>query len=131
MSTKGPYRDRGFVVGGPMVNSAIGDGNVVRGNRAIGFNRVETAALEDLRQEIVALLTQVETAGGDDATEERIRYELQTIKEELDEDEPEGAVVRSRWKQVQKLLAPLQHVATITQSAERVLTLVHTLFGGG
>ncbi|MGH3914080.1 MAG: hypothetical protein ACRDTC_11845 [Pseudonocardiaceae bacterium] len=93
----------------------------------------DPASLEDLQEAIALLRDQLEAAVGsevDETTDGRIQYELETIEEELDEDEPDEAVVRSRWKQVQKLLGPLQHVADIARSTEQIMTLIRALFGG-
>ncbi|MGH3905243.1 MAG: hypothetical protein ACRDTE_13790 [Pseudonocardiaceae bacterium] len=112
-----------------MIGSALGDNSTV-GDVTVTWNdEAGSASLEDLHEAIELLLAQIEEAGSDVA-DGRIRYELQTIEEELDEDEPDGAVVRSRWKQVQKLLGPLQQVGGIAQSAEQIFTLIRTLFGG-
>lgn len=132
MSKKRPRPGQNFFAGGSVIGNAFGDNSKVKvGNVSVtSTDETGAASLEDLLEAIALLRTQVEAAGGSEAADGRIPYELQTIKEELDEDEPDGAAVRSRWKQVQKLLGPLQHVAGIAQSTEQILMLIRTLFGG-
>ena len=129
MNVERPGRSQRFSIRGPVIGSAFGDNSTV-GDVSVTWNdETGSASLEDLHEAIALLLAQIEEAGGDVA-DGRIRYELQTIEEELDGDEPDGAVVRSRWKQVQKLLGPLQHVGGIAQSVEQIFTLIRTLFAG-
>lgn len=130
MSRRDPRRDRDFVIGGSVIGSVIGDDNSNTNITVTSADETDAAALEDLQEAIALLWEQVEAAGGGEAADGRLQYELQTIEEELDEEEPDGAAVRSRWKQVQKLLGPLQHVAGIARSTEQILTLIRALFGG-
>lgn len=118
MSTKRPRRGRDLSVGGSITGSVVGDGN-----RDIGITigpDVETgsASLDDLREAIALLRAE--------AADSRVQYELQTIEEELSEDEPEGGAVRSRWKQVLKLLGPLKDLAIVAQITASIVKL----FGG-
>ncbi len=111
-------------VGGSVTGSVIGDGN---SNIRISLNaETDSASLDDLRELIASLREEVEDASGGKPADSRIEYELQTIEEELGEDEPDGETVRSRWKQVLKLLGPLQHVASVAQITASILAL----FGG-
>ncbi|HEU0090284.1 MAG TPA: hypothetical protein VFQ77_21950 [Pseudonocardiaceae bacterium] len=125
MNTNRPRR--GFAVGGSIDRSVIGDNNSNITITSIGGSG--SASLDDLRDAITLLRAEVDAASASVAVDSHIGYELQTIEDALDEDEPDGAVVRSRWKQVQKLLGPLQDVASIAQSATRVLALIGAFFG--
>lgn len=118
MNTKRPHRGRAISVGGSITGSVIGDSN-----RDIGITigpNVETgsASLDGLRKAIALLRAE--------AADSRVQYELQTIEEELSEDEPEGEAVRSRWKQVLKLLGPLKDLASVAQITASIVQL----FGG-
>ncbi len=117
-----------FTISAPITGSAIANNSTMKNVTVTPPGDTSSKSLDDLREAIALLLAQVEAAGGSEAADGRIRYEIQTIEEELDEEEPDGAAVRSRWKQVQKLLGPLQHVAGIAQSTEQILTLIRTLF---
>lgn len=110
----------------PVINSAIGDGNIMMGNEVNWYGETNSAFLDDLRELIALLRAEIGAADGGKPADSRIQYELQTIEEELDEDEPDGETIRSRWKQVLKLLGPLQHMANVTQ----ITTSILTLFGG-
>ncbi len=118
---------------GNYVGGSVSGGFVGSGNQNFIFNggdAVNSVSLADLRKEIALLRAELDAASGTELVDDRVQYELQTIEQALREDEPDGEAVRSRWKQVQKLLGPLQHVATIAQATERVLPLVRALFGG-
>ncbi|MGH3867601.1 MAG: hypothetical protein ACRDQ4_15980 [Pseudonocardiaceae bacterium] len=124
MITKGPRRGRDIVVGGSITGSVIGDGN---SNITISSNvKTDSASFDDLRKAIALLRVEVEAAGSGKPADSRVRYELQTIEDELDENEPDAETVRSRWKQVLKLLEPLKHVASVAQVTASILAL----FGG-
>lgn len=130
MSKKGPRRGGDFTVIAPVTGSAIANNSTMKNVTITPPGEASSTSLDDLREAIASLREEIGVAGGSEAADDRIRYELQTIEEELDEDEPDGAVVHSRWKQVQKLLGPLQGVAGIAQSTQQILTLIRTLFGG-
>lgn len=119
---------QGNYVGGSIGGSFVGSGN--QGVTIIHGGETRAASLGDLRKEIALLRAEVEVVSGAELADSPVRYEFKTIEQELREDEPDGEAVRIRWKQVQKLLGPLQHVASIAQATERVLTLVRALFGG-
>lgn len=123
MSTRGPRRGRDIFVGGSITGSIIGDGNSDI-DITIGPD-VETysASLDDLREAIALLRAEVEAAGGGEPAGSRVQYELQTIEDELGEDEPDGGTVRSRWKQVLKLLGPLKDLASVAQTTTAILAL--------
>ncbi|MGH3770529.1 MAG: hypothetical protein ACRDRW_03885 [Pseudonocardiaceae bacterium] len=113
----GPRRGRDIVVGGSITGSVIGDGNsnidITIGPDA----ETDSASLDDLREAIASLRAEVEAA------DSRVQYELQTIEDELGEDEPDGETVRSRWKQVLKLLGPLKDLASVAQITASMLAL--------
>ncbi|MGH3886169.1 MAG: hypothetical protein ACRDSZ_06285 [Pseudonocardiaceae bacterium] len=126
MNKKVPRRGGGFVVSGSIVGSAIGDGSVVANSTVNWNSETDAAFLDGLREDIASLRAEIAAAGRGEPADSRIQYELQTIEEELDEDEPDGETVRSRWKQVLKLLEPVQHVASVAQITASILAL----FGG-
>lgn len=128
MSEKNLHGLQGNYVGGSIGGSFVGSGN--QNVTIIHGGEPSAASLGDLREEIALLRAEVEAAGGRESVDSRVWYEFQTIEEALDEDEPDPEAVRSRWKQVQRLLGPLQHVASIAQATERILPLVRALFGG-
>lgn len=130
MNRKDPRRGRNFAVGGSVIGSVIGDGNSNTSITVHSIGETGAVALEDLQEAIALLWEQVEAAGGSETADGRLRYEFEIIEEELDEEEPDGAAVRSRWKQAQKLLGPLQHVAGIAHSTEQIIAMIRTLFGG-
>jgi hypothetical protein len=120
MSTKRPRRGRDFFVGGSITGSIIGDGNSDI-DITIGPDvETDSASLDDLRKAIALLRAEVEAA------DSRVQYELQTIQDELGGNEPDGEAVRSRWKQVLKLLGPLKDLASVAQITASILAL----FGG-
>lgn len=124
MITKGPRRGRDIVVGGSITNSVVGDGN---SNITIDWNvETDSASLDNLRKAIALLRAEVEAASSGEPADSRVRYELQTIEDELGENEPDAETVRSRWKQVLKLLEPLKHMASVAQ----ITTTLLALFGG-
>lgn len=114
------------VTGGTFIGSAIGQGNTVSNNNiTVGDVRVH-AALDDLRTAIDAARDEiVRTAGNPDAQAE-VRYELRKIEQELNEDEPQGAVVRSRWEQVATVLGPL---AAASGAIAQITDLITKIFG--
>lgn len=126
MSTKRARRGRDIFVGGSITGSIIGDDNsdisITIGPDAETYS----AALDDLREAIALLRAEVEATGDGEPASSRVQYELQTIEDELGEDEPDGGTVRSRWKQVLKLLGPLKDLASVAQTTAAILTL----FGG-
>ncbi|MGH4023153.1 MAG: hypothetical protein ACRDRV_01055 [Pseudonocardiaceae bacterium] len=112
-----------------MIGNAFGDNSSV-GDVTVTWNgETGSASVEDLREAIALLLARVDAAESG-APDERIRYELQAIDEELDSDRPDGAVVSSRWTLVHRLLGPLREAGGIAQSIEQVMALVRALFGG-
>jgi len=116
--------DKGFVVGGSIIGSAIGDGSVVA-NSTINWNGDASAAsLHDLRAAIASLQAEVDAAGGEFTDTEEVKSELGQLEKEVNKDEPDGEMVRVRWKLVQKLLGPLENVAKIAQLTDRILTLI-------
>lgn len=123
MSTKRPRRGRDIFVGGSITGSIIGDDN---SDISIAISPdVETCstALDELREAIALLRAEVDATGGSEPASSRVQYELQTIEDELGEDEPDGGTVRSRWKQVLKLLGPLKDLASVAQVTASILTL--------
>ncbi|MGH3805730.1 MAG: hypothetical protein ACRDRU_03620 [Pseudonocardiaceae bacterium] len=126
MNTKRPRRGRDFFVGGSITGSIIGDDNSDISITIGPDTETYSAALDDLREAIALLRAEVETTGGDEPASSRVQYELQAIEDELGEDEPDGGTVRSRWKQVLKLLGPLKDLASVAQATASILTL----FGG-
>ncbi|MGH3820967.1 MAG: hypothetical protein ACRDRE_25150 [Pseudonocardiaceae bacterium] len=126
MNTKRPRRGRDFFVGGSITGSIIGDDNSDISITIGPDTETYSAALDDLREAIALLRAEVETTGGGEPASSRVQYELQAIEDELGEDEPDGGTVRSRWKQVLKLLGPLKDLASVAQATASILTL----FGG-
>lgn len=121
MSTKGRRRGRDIVVGGSITGSVIGDGNI---GITIGSNvETDSASFDDLREAIAVLRAEVEAAGSGGPADSRVQYELQTIEDELGENEPDAETVRSRWKQVLKLLGPLKDLASVAQVTASILAL--------
>lgn len=128
MSEKRHGRGGDFTISAPVTGSAIVSNGTMK-NVTIGSpGDADPASLDDLREAIAALREAVEAAGGRDSADGRLRYELQTIEEELDEQEPDGAVIRSRWTKAQQFLGSVAQVSGIAQSTERILALVHALF---
>ncbi|MGH3685397.1 MAG: hypothetical protein ACRDQ9_15405 [Pseudonocardiaceae bacterium] len=126
MNTKRPRRGRDFFVGGSITGSIIGDDNSDISITIGPDTETYSAALDDLREAIALLRAEVETTSGGEPASSRVQYELQAIEDELGEDEPDGGTVRSRWKQVLKLLGPLKDLASVAQATASILTL----FGG-
>ncbi|MBV9141267.1 MAG: hypothetical protein JO115_10170 [Pseudonocardiales bacterium] len=120
MSTKRPRRGRDFFVGGSITGSVIGDDNSDINITIAPDVESDSASLDELREAIALLRVQFA------AEDSRVRYELQTIQDELGEDEPDGGMIRSRWKQVLKLLGPLKDLTTVAQTTTAILAL----FGG-
>ncbi|MGH3931733.1 MAG: hypothetical protein ACRDTF_17370, partial [Pseudonocardiaceae bacterium] len=127
MNMKSPRRGQNFFEGGSMIGNAFGNNSKVGNVTVTSTDEAGATTLEDLQEAIALLREQIEAADGSAVQDDRLQYELQTIEEELDEEEPDGAAVRSRWKQVQKLLGPLQHVAGIAHSTEQILTFIRAL----
>lgn len=126
MSTIRPRQGRDVFVGGSITGSVIGDGNSGIDIRIGPDVESDSASLDDLREAIALLWAEVQAAGGGKPMDTRVQYELQAIEEELGEDEPDGGTVRSRWKQVLKLLGPLKDLASVAQTTAAILAL----FGG-
>jgi hypothetical protein len=118
---KGSYRGRGISIGGSVTGSVIGDNN--RNVEITMTGEIDADSLDDLRKLIASLRAEIETVSGGEALDSRIRYELQTIEDELDDDEPDPETVRSRWKQVLKLLGPLQDLASVAKTTASILAL--------
>jgi hypothetical protein len=129
MNPQNPGRGQRFSIHGPVIGSAFGDNSTVGDVTVTWHSGTGSASVDDLREAIAVLLARIEAAGGG-AQDERIRYELQAIDEELDAEKPDGAMVSSRWALVHRLLGPLREVGGIAQSAGQVLELVRALFGG-
>lgn len=123
MNRKGPRRGQNFIVGGSAIGNATGDNSTVGNVTVTSTGEISSASLDDLREAIGLLRAEVEAAGGSEPADTEVRYELRKVEEELDEDEPDGGTVCARWKQVQKLLGPLQHAASVAQITDRILTL--------
>lgn len=129
MSSKGSRRSQHIVIGGSVTGSLIGDDN--RDVTITTTGETNSASLDDLRAAIALLRAEIKAAGGTaPADTEQVRAELGRFEEELGADNPDGEMVGIRWKLVQRLLVPLQHVAGIAQAADRILTLTRSLFGG-
>lgn len=123
MSTKRPRRGRDIFVGGSITGSIIGDDNSDISITIGPDAETRSAALDELREAIALLRAEVDATGGGEPASSRVQYELQTIEDELGEDEPDGGTVRSRWKQVLKLLGPLKDLASVAQVTASILTL--------
>jgi hypothetical protein len=121
MKRENSRRGRNLFIGGSITGSVVGDGN---SNIMIGSNAAIGSSLDDLRELIALLRAEVEAAGGGSTDTEEAQSELRQFEKELDKDEPDGDVVNIRWKLVQKLLRPLEHVASIAQLTNRILTLI-------
>lgn len=114
------------VTGGTFIGSAIGQGNTVSNNIITVGDVSVPATLDVLRTAIDAARDElVRTAGNPDAQAE-VRYELRKIEQELDEQEPQGAVVRSRWEQVAMVLSPL---AAASGAIAQITDLITKVFG--
>lgn len=123
MNAKRPRRGRDVFVGGSITDGFVGDGNS-NIDITIGADvKTDSAALDDLRKAIASLRAEVQAAGGGDPSDIRVQYELQTIEDELGENEPDAETVRSRWKQVLKLLGPLKDLASVAQITASILAL--------
>jgi outer membrane murein-binding lipoprotein Lpp len=111
MSTKRPHRGRDFFVGGSITGGFVGDGNS-NIDITIGPDvKTDSASLDDLREAIASLRAEVQAAGSDEPADSRVQYE------------PDGEAVRSRWKQVLKLLGPLKDLASVAQVTASMLAL--------
>lgn len=129
MNEKGSRgRDQNFSIGGSVIGSPIGDHSTVGNVTVSSTGETNAASLEDLREAIALLRAEIEAASGSGTTDTAMQYELRQVEDELDEEEPDGETVRVGGKRLQKLLDPLQHVASIAQLTDRVLTLIRTLF---
>jgi hypothetical protein len=123
MSTKGSRRGRDIFIGGSVTGSnVIGDNN--RDITITLAGETGAASLGDLREAIVLLRAEIEAAGGGSTDTEQVQSELRQFEKELAKDEPDSDMVSIRWKLVQKLLGPLEHVASIAQLANRILALI-------
>lgn len=122
MNRESSRRSRSFFVGGSVTGSVVGDGN---SNITIGSNaETDSSSLDDLRELIALLRAEVEAVGGGSTDTEEAQSELRQFEKELNKDEPDREMVGIRWKLVQKLLGPLEHVASIAQLTNRILTLI-------
>ncbi|MGH3811487.1 MAG: hypothetical protein ACRDUV_03380 [Pseudonocardiaceae bacterium] len=119
----------GSLIGGSVTGSLIGDNN--RDITITTTGETSSASVDDLRAAIALLRAEIGAAAGSKLAEtEKVQAELSNFDEEVGVDNPDAEMVGIRWKLVQKLLGPLQHVASIAQLADRILTLTRTLFGG-
>lgn len=96
-------------VTGPVVGSAVGDGNVVANNTINWTDATDSRLLLELREAVALLRAEVEK----DAANAHAVYELRTIEAEIAKPEPDPGAIRTRWDQVKALLGPLQHAANI------------------
>lgn len=123
MSTKERRRGRDIFIGGSVTGSnVIGDNN--RDITITSTSETGAASLHDLREAIVLLRAEIEAANGGSTDTEQVQSELRQFEKELAKDEPDGDMVSIRWKLVQKLLGPLEHVASIAQLTNRIFTLI-------
>jgi hypothetical protein len=132
MNMKVPRQGGDSFVSSPIINSPLGDGNIVVGNEVHWYGKVDSAPLGELRELIALLRVEVEAAGDGDPAENDINYELRTIEQELTKNEPDGKAINSRWQQVLRLLEPLQHianVATVATSVTQITAAILALFG--
>ncbi|MGH3902309.1 MAG: hypothetical protein ACRDTA_29475 [Pseudonocardiaceae bacterium] len=129
MSRKGSRGNQNITIGGSVTGSLIGDNNQDVTITTTG--EASPASVDDLWAAITLLRAEIDAAGGSKPAEtEKVRAELDKFEEELGADNPDGEMVGIRWKLVQRLLDPLQHVAGIAQLADRIFTLTRALFGG-
>ncbi|MGH3870592.1 MAG: hypothetical protein ACRDSR_03590 [Pseudonocardiaceae bacterium] len=116
------------ITGGTFIGSAVGQANTISHNTIAVGVVASQASLDDLRAAIAAVRDDLIAAAADPAGQADVCYEVGKIEEELAGAEPEGAVVRSRWAQVGKMLGPLAaasgHIAQITN-------LITKVFDGG
>lgn len=120
---KPPHETMTFT--GTFIGSAVGKNNEVK-NTAINAGDVQAqASVDDLRAAIAAARDELIGAAGPEASTE-VDRRLGQIEDELAEEEPEGPVVRSRWRQVVAMLEPLanasEHIARITDLIAKVFT---------
>ncbi|MGH3696274.1 MAG: hypothetical protein ACRDRX_20150 [Pseudonocardiaceae bacterium] len=121
---RGSYQGRGISIGGSVNGSVVGNDN--RNVTITMTGGVDAESLDHLRELIALSRTEIEAARGNAPADSRIQYELQTIEDELADDEPDGETVRSRWKHVLKLLGPLQDIAAVAKTTASILAT----FGG-
>lgn len=127
MSSKRSRQSRDIVIGGS-VTSFIGHNNQ---NVAVTVTAgMSPASLDEFRAAIQLLRAEIDAAKCTAPVDaEKARTELDKLEEELRADNPDAEMVGIRWKLVQRLLIPLQHLAGIAQATDRILTLIRTVFG--
>lgn len=103
-------------------NSAVGIGEVRLHHAEVGAR-----GLPDLRAALAVRADGIVGLGRDDEERDELRHELRKIRQELEQDNPDGEAVRTRWKSVLAVLgtalASSAHIAQITE-------LVMTVFAG-
>ena len=128
MNRRKPPRATMTVTGGTFIGSALGQSNKVSRNTIAVGSVQPRAPLEDLRKAIATAREKLIGLAGSPETQADVRYEIRKVEEELAADEPERAVVRSRWEQIAKALGPL---ATTSANIMQITDLITKVFGRG
>jgi hypothetical protein len=114
------------VTGGTFIGSAVGQGNTISHNKIV-IGEVQTSeSLDGLRTAIASARDELVRAAGSLDSQAEVGYEIRKIEQELSEEEPQGAVVLSRWEQVTKLLSPL---AAASDAIAKITVLITNVFG--
>ncbi len=128
MNRREPLPGTTTVTGGTFIGSALGQGNTIRNNKIIIGELSLGDSGDELRRAIAAARDELVRAAPNPALEAEVGYEIRKIEQELSEQEPQGAVVLSRWEQVVGVLSPL---AAASDAIAKITDLMAKVFGGG
>lgn len=116
------------VTGGTFIGSALGQGNTIRNDKIIIGELSVSDSCDELRRAIAAARDELVRAAPNPAAQAEVGYEIRKIEQELSEQEPQGAVLLSRWEQVLGVLSPL---AAASDAIAKITELMTKVFGGG
>jgi hypothetical protein len=111
------------ISGGTFHGNAVGIGHVEHHGAAIEA----TTGLAQLREMLALNAAEIVALGRGADEQADLRHEVRKIEKELETDEPDGAVVRTRWKSV---LAVLDGALAAGTKIAGITELVHKVFGG-
>lgn len=110
------------ITGGSFQSSAIGIGQVHQRNTTIG---AESSASE-LRALLADHAVELAALGRTADDRDEIQHEIRAIDRELEQEDPSGPVVRSRW---QAVLDALDGVLRAGGKLSEITDLMHKVFG--
>lgn len=111
--------------GSTVIGGAFGERATVKDNTFVvgGLPQQPQPSLADLRAALAAARPQLLASAPTDEARSDVERRLRQLEEELDEDEPAGPVVQSRWAQITKLAGPLSASASIAQITDLIITI--------